>query len=79
LTVQVRYVSLTKSKGVHCEVESEGRWRQSFDTRATNIIWHIRWDELQHKTKSQSYMDNRAVNDAGTWNEGYSPYQGRSH
>ena len=34
---------------------------------------------MQIKTKSKSYTDHRSVNDAGTWNEGYMSYRGRSH
>jgi len=31
---------LSKSKGVHREVKSEGSWRQSSDPRNTNRIRH---------------------------------------
>ena len=85
LTVQVRYGGilysqpLAKSKGVHREVESEGSWRQSSDPRYTNIIRHIRWDEFALQNEIQKLHRRRSVNDAGTWNEGYSTFRGRSH
>ena len=34
---------------------------------------------LQNKTKSKKLHGDRSVNDAGTWNEGYLSYHGRSH
>jgi len=37
---------LAKSKGVHCEVESEGSWRQNSDLRNTNIIRRSSWGEI---------------------------------
>ena len=70
---------LAKSKGVHREVESEGSWRQSSDPRNTNIIRHIRLDEFAQQNEVQKLHGNRSVNDAGTWNEGYLSYRGRSH
>jgi len=69
---------LAKSKGVHCEVESEGSWRQNFGPRNTNIIRHTRWDEFALQNKVQKLYGHRGVNDAGTWNEGYLSYHGRS-
>jgi len=70
---------LAKSKGVHREVESEGSWRQSSDPRNTNIIRHIRLDEFAKQNEVRKLHGNRSVNDAGTWNEGYLSYRGRSH
>jgi len=70
---------LAKSKGVHREVESEGSWRQNSDPRNTNIIRHIRWDEFAIQNKIQKLHRHRSVNDAGTWDESYLPYHGRSH
>ena len=49
-------------------------------TRGTRTLSGISdWMSLQTKTKSQNYTENRSVNDAGTWDEGYSSYHGRSH
>ncbi len=73
------YQPLAKSKGVHCEMESEGSWRQSSDLRNTNIIRHNRWDELAIQSEVQKLHRHWDVNDAGTWNEGYLSYHGRSH
>jgi hypothetical protein len=70
---------LVHSKGVHREVESEGSWRQISDPRNTNIIRHIRWDEFAKQNKVQKLHGHRSVNDAGTWNESYWSYHGRSH
>jgi hypothetical protein len=70
---------LANSKGVHREVESEGSWRQSSDPRNTNIIRHTQWDEFAKQNEVQKLHGHWGVNDAGTWNESYSPYHGRSH
>ena len=70
---------LAKSKGVHREVESEGSWRQSSGPRNTNIIRHIRWGEFAIQNETQKLHGHRGVNDAGTRDEGYSSYHGRSH
>ena len=71
---------LAKSKGVHREVESEGSWRQSSDPRNTNIIRHKMWDESANTKRSPiNYTDTSGVNVAGTWNESYASYRGRSH
>ena len=73
------YQPLAMSKGAHCEVESEGSWRQSSDPRNTNIIRHIRLDEFAKQNEVQKLHGDRSVNNAGTWNEGYLSYHGRSH
>ena len=70
---------LANSKGVHWEVESEGSRRQSSDPRNTNIIRHIRLDEFARQNEIPKLHGNRSVNDAGTWDEGYLSYHGRSH
>ena len=69
---------LAKSKGVHREVESEGSWRQSSDPRNTNIIRHIRSDKFAKQSEVLKLHGDRGVNDAGTRDEGYSSYHGRS-
>jgi len=73
------YQPLAKSKGVAGDCESEGSWRQSSDPRNTNIIRHIRLDEFAKQNEVPKLHRNRSVNDAGTWNESYLSYRGRSH
>jgi hypothetical protein len=78
------YQPLAKSKGVHRErfpagMESEGSWRQSSDPRNTNIIRHTLWDEFAIQNEVQKLHGHWGVNDAGTWNESYWSYHGRSH
>jgi hypothetical protein len=70
---------LAKSKGVHCEVESGGSWRQSSGPRHTNIIRQNRWDEFAQQNKVLKLHRHRGVNDADIWDESYLPYHGRSH
>jgi len=70
---------LAKSKGVVGDCESEGSWRQSSDPRNTNIIRHIQLDEFAIQNEVPKLHRNWSVNDAGTWNEGYLSYRGRSH
>ncbi len=62
---------LVKSKGVHCEVESEGSLRQISEPRNTNIIRHIQWDEFAKQNEVQKLHGHWSVNDAVTWNESY--------
>lgn len=40
------YQPLANSKGVRCEAESEGSWRQIPEPRNTNHIRHIQQDEI---------------------------------
>lgn len=70
---------LAKSKGVHCEVESEGSWRQNSALRNTNLIRHIRQGETAKQVEAQRLHGCRSVNEAGTWSESRLPYHGRSH
>ena len=70
---------LAKSKGVHCEVESEGSWRQNSAPRNTNNIRHNRWDEAAIQVKIQRLHGHRDVDVAGTWSESELSYHGRSH
>jgi hypothetical protein len=70
---------LADSKGVAGDCESEGSLRQSSDPRNTNIIRHIRLDEFATQNEVPKLHGNRSVNNAGTWNEGYLSYHGRSH
>lgn len=70
---------LAKGKGVHREVESEGSLRQNPAPRNTNRIRHIRWDETAKQVEVQRLCGHRSVNAAGTWDEGYLSYHGRSH
>jgi len=49
-------------------------------TRGTRTLSGISdGDEFAIQNKVQKLHGHRSVNDAGTWNEGYSPYRGRSH
>lgn len=70
---------LAKGKGAHCEVESEGSWRQSSAPGNTNRIRHNRWDELGKQSEVQRLHGHRDVNTAGTWSESLLHYRGRSH
>ena len=47
--------------------------------KAGNIIRHIRLDEFASQNEVLKLRGNRSVNDADTWNEGYSSYYGRYH
>jgi hypothetical protein len=69
---------LAEGKGVHCEVESEGSPMQNSDLRNTNKIRHILWDELAIQNDVQKLHGHKGVDVAGTWNESYLPYHGRS-
>ena len=67
-----------KTKGVHCEVESEGRWRQISGLTYRN---HIRLQlriRLHNKPKSNNYSESTVVNVADIWRERNVWYQGRS-
>ena len=56
-------------KGVHREVESEGRWRQiSGLTNRNHIRLQLRI-RLQHKLKSNNYSELIVVNVANRWRE----------
>ena len=70
---------LAKSKGVHCEVESEGSLRQNSALRNTNLIRHNRWDETATQVEVQRLHGHRDVNEAGKWSESGLSYHGRSH
>ena len=70
---------LAKSKGVHCEVESEGSSRRSSGPRNTNTIRQNLLDEFAKQNEIQRLHGHRTVNGAGIWNEGLSSYHGRSH
>ena len=67
-----------KTKGVHCEVESEGRWRQiSGLTNRNHIRLQLRI-RLHNKPKSNNYSESTVVNVADIWRERNVWYQGRS-
>ena len=68
----------TKTKGVHREVKSEGRWRQISGLTYRN---HIRLQlriRLHNKPKSNNYSESTVVNVADIWRERNVWYQGRS-
>ena len=69
---------LTKTKGVHCEVESERRWRQTSGLTNRN---HMRLQlriRLRFKLKSNNYSELTVVNMADRWRERNVWYLGRS-
>ena len=67
-----------KTKGVHREVESEGRWRQiSGLTNRNHIRLQLRI-RLLHKLKSNNYSELVAVDVADRWRERLRSYLGRS-
>lgn len=67
-----------KTKGVHREVESEGRWRQiSGLTNRNHIRLKLRI-RLHIKLKSNNYSELTVVNVADRWRERNVRYQGRS-
>ena len=47
------YQPLAKSKGVRCEAESEGSWRQNPEPRNTNCIRHNQLDEIAKQIEVQ--------------------------
>lgn len=53
---------LAKSKGVYCEVESEGSWRQNSALRNTNHIRHFRQDEIAKQIEVQRLNGCLSVN-----------------
>jgi len=70
---------LAKSKGVVVILglkEAGGK----IPPRRTGIAYKggHEWVSLQYKTKPDSYPELMFVNAAGTWNEGYFSYSGRS-
>ena len=70
---------IAKTKGVHREVESEGRWRQiSGLTNRNHIRLQLRI-RLHYKLKSNNYSELIVVNVADIWRERNVWYQGRSH
>ena len=70
--------NIAKTKGVHREVESEGRWRQiSGLTNRNHIRLQLRI-RLLHKLKSNNYSELTVVNVADGWRERNVWYQGRS-
>ena len=69
---------IAKTKGVHCEVESEGRWRQiSGLTNRNHIRLQLRI-RLRFKLKSNNYSEITVVDVADRWRERNVWYLGRS-
>lgn len=58
------------SKGVHCEVESEGRLRQNSGLRNMNHIRHIIGISVQNNTKSKRVADKTMICKCGRYMEG---------
>ena len=70
---------IAEGKGVHYEVESEGRWRQiSGLTNRNHIRLQLRI-RLHDKLKSNNYSELTVVNVADGWRERNVWYLGRSH
>ena len=63
------YQPLAKSKGVRCEAESEGSWRQSPEPRNTNCIRHTQQDEIANQIEVQKLPGWWGVNATVTWDE----------
>ena len=63
------YQPLAKSKGVRCEAESEGSWRQNSEPRNTNCIRHTQQDEIAIQIKVQKLPGCWGVNATVTWDE----------
>ncbi len=70
------YLPLANSKSVHREVESGGK----VPTRGTRTSSGIsNGDEFAKQNKVLKLHGRWSVNDAGTRNESYLSYRGRSH
>jgi hypothetical protein len=69
---------IAKVKGVHREVESEGRQRQISGLTNRNHIRLKARIRLLNKLKSKHYTELLAVNVADTWRERLRSYPGRS-
>ena len=63
------YQPLAKSKGVRCEAESEGSWRQNPEPRNTNCIRHTQQDEIAIQIEVQKLPGWWGVNATVTWDE----------
>ena len=67
-----------KTKGVHREVESEGRWRQNSGLTNRNHMRLRLRIRLRNKPKSNNYSELTVVYVADIWRESGVWYQGRS-
>ena len=67
-----------KTKGVHREVESEGRWRQISGLTNRNRVRLQLTIRLHNEPKSNNYSELTVVNVADIWRESDVWYQGRS-
>ena len=56
---------IAKGKGVRCEAESEGRWRQNSDPTNRNHVRSEARVRLRHKLKPNSCTESLTVNMAG--------------
>ena len=63
------YQPLAKSKGVRCEAESEGSWRQNPEPGNTNCIRHTQEDEIAKQIEVQNLPGCWGVDAAVTWDE----------
>ena len=71
-------MTLTKSKGVHREVESEESWRQNSGLTNRNHIGLQLGIRLKYKSKSNNYSELIVVNVADGWSERMRSYLERS-
>ena len=67
-----------KTKGVHREVESEGRWRQNSGLTNRNHMRLRLRIRLRNKPKSNNYSELTVVDVADRWRESDMWYQRRS-
>ena len=70
---------IAEGKGVHCEVESEGSWRQTSGLTNRNHIRHCKLGKVAIQTEAPNYPEACGVNVAGRWKERLRSYPGRSH
>ena len=70
---------IAEGKGVHCEVESEGSWRQTSGLTNRNHIRHCKLGKVAIQIEAPNYPEACGVNVAGRWKERLRSYPGRSH
>ena len=69
---------LAKSKGVHCEMESERSWRQKSEPTNRNLIRRVRMGDVAKETKAPYCTEFLNVNKEATWTESLLSYPERS-
>ena len=71
--------AIARTKGVHREMESEGRSRQISGLTNRNHIRLVMGIRPPNRLKSHSYTEPGIVYVADTWRERVRSYPGRSH